>query len=83
MKKLNYLMDQEIQDRFEFIFKKYETVTDNPSIMIYINKIENRVTFKIKTGYQLEFFSPETTKFLGSTKSKVTEDENGENVVHL
>ena len=51
--------------------------------MIYINKIENRVTFKIKTGYQLEFFSPETTKFLGNTKSKVTEDENGENVVHL
>ena len=30
------------------IIIKHETVTDNPSIMIYINKIENRITFKIK-----------------------------------
>ena len=41
----------DIQDYFEYIIKKHETVTDNPSIKIYINKIENRITFKIKTGY--------------------------------
>ena len=35
-----------IQDYFKYIFKKNETVADNPSIMIYVNKIENRNTFK-------------------------------------
>ena len=33
----------------------------------YVNKIENRVTFKIKTGYYLELLTPETMKLLGST----------------
>ena len=42
-----------IQDYFKYILKKYETVTDNPSIRIYINKLEDRITFKIKTGYYL------------------------------
>ena len=37
----------DIQYYFEYIFKKHETVTNNPSIMIYISKIENRITFKI------------------------------------
>ena len=39
------------------------TVTDNPSIMIHVNKIENRITFKIKAGYYLELLTPETKKF--------------------
>ena len=43
--------------------------TVNPLIRIYINKIENRVTLKIKTGYFLELLTPETMKLLGSTKS--------------
>ena len=51
--------------------------------MIYVNKIENRITFKIKIGYHLELLTPETMKLLGSTKSKITKDENGENVPHL
>ena len=51
--------------------------------MIYIHKIENRITFKIKTGYYLELLTPETMKLLGSTKSRITKDENGENVSHL
>ena len=54
--------------------------TINPSIRIYINKIENRITFKIKTGYYLELLTPETMKLLGSTKSKITKNQNGENV---
>ena len=37
--------------------------------MIYINKIENRITFKTKAGYYLELLTPETMKLLGSTKS--------------
>ena len=51
--------------------------------MIYINKIENRITFKIKIGYYLEILMPETMKLLGSTESKITKDENGETLPHL
>ena len=50
--------------------------------MIYINKIENRNTFKIKTGYYLELLTPQTIKLLGSTKNEIIKDENGENVAH-
>ena len=73
----------DIQDSFEYILKKNDTVTDNPSIMIYVNKLENRITFNIKTEYYLELLTPETMKLLGSTKSKITNDENGKNVPHL
>ena len=44
--------------------KKLETITNNPSIMIYINKVENRITFKIKAGYYLELLLLETMKLL-------------------
>ena len=52
-------------------------------MQIYVNKIENRVTFKIKNGYSLELLTPETIKLLGSTKNKITENKNGKNVPHL
>ena len=45
--------------------------------------MENRITFKIKTGYCLELLTSETMKLLGSTKSKITKDKNGENVIHF
>ena len=45
-----------------------------------MNKIENRITFKIKTGYQLELLTPETIKLLGSTEIEITKNENGKNV---
>ena len=51
--------------------------------MMYVNKIESTITFKIMTGYHLELLTPETMKLLGSTKSKITNDKNGENVPHL
>ena len=50
---------------------------------MYINKIENRITFKIKSEYYLELLTSETMKLLGSTKSKINKDKNGENVPHL
>ena len=50
---------------------------------MYINRIENRITFKIKNGYYLERLTPETMKLLGSTESKITKDKNSENVPHL
>ena len=73
----------DIQDYFEFIIKKHEALTENPSIQIYPNKIINRMVFKIKTGYKLELLSPETMKLLGSTKKVVDKDKNGENVPKL
>ena len=33
--------------------------------MIYINKTENRITFKIQIGYYLKLLTPETMKLLG------------------
>ena len=72
-----------IQDYFEYILKKHGENTDNPSIKINVNKIENRVTFKIKIGYHLELLIPETMKLLGSTKIKMAKDKNGENVSHF
>ena len=45
----------EIQDYFEYILKKRGENTDKPSVQIYVNKVENRVTFKIKDGIVLNF----------------------------
>ena len=56
---------------------------DNPSIRIYVNKIENRITFTIKNGYYLELLTPDAMKLLASTESEITKDKNGENVLHL
>ena len=71
---LNYQMDH-IQDiRYLRFFwahlKKHGENIDSPSIRIYVNKIENRITFKTKTGYYLELSTTETMKLLGSTKIK-------------
>ena len=51
---------------------------DKPSVQIYVNKIENRVTFKIKNGYSLELLTPETMKLLRSTENKITKGKNCE-----
>ena len=62
----------DIQDYFECILKKHGEDIDKPSVQIYVNKIENRVTFKIKNGYSLEVLTPETMKLLGSTENRIT-----------
>ena len=74
---------EDIQDYFEFVIKKHETLTENLPIEIYPNKIKNRIIFKIKTGYKLELLSPETMRLLGSTKKDVDQDKNGEDVPKL
>ena len=59
MKNLNYLMDHMLNQIFKIILNTYEkedgVKTVNTSIRIYINKIENKITFQIKTEYYLEF----------------------------
>ena len=73
----------DIQDYFEFIIKKHETLAKNPPIQIYPNKIKNRIVFKIKTGCKLELLSLETVKLLGSTKQDDDKDNDGEDVPEL
>ena len=59
--------------------KKHGENTDNLLIRIYITKIENRITFKCKTGYYLKLLIPETMILLGSTRNRTVKDENDEN----
>ena len=65
-----------------YFTKNHGEETDNPAIRIYVNKIENRITFKIKTRYYLDVLTPETMELLGSTKSKIANNKNGKNVLH-
>ena len=81
---LNYrILISDIQDYLEYIFTKHNENVDNPSIRIYGNKIENRITLKIKAEYYRELLTPETMKLFGSTESKINKNKNGENVPHL
>ena len=72
-----------IQDYFEYIFKKYGKNVHKPSVQLYLNKIKTRVTFKIKNGNALELQTPETIKLLGSTENKIPKDKNGEKVPYF
>ena len=73
----------DIEDYFEYILKKLWENSDKPSVQIYVNKIENRVTFKIKNEYSLELLMPETMKLLRSTKNLMAKDKNGEKEPYL
>ena len=72
-----------IQDYIEYIIKKHETTAETAPILTYANTINNRIVFKIKTGYKLELLSKETMKLLGSTKDTIDADKNSENVPRL
>ena len=72
-----------IQDYFEFIIKKHETLVENLQVQIYPNNIKNRIVFKIKTGYKLELLTPKTIRLLGSTKKGIDKDKDGENLPKL
>ena len=75
MKNLDHLIDHILYPILLIIlniyFKKNGERTVNPSIRIPINNIENRITFKIKTGYYLDLLIAETKKLLGSTESRI------------
>ena len=58
----------DIQDYFEYIIKKHETLTANSPIHVYIKRINSRLIFKVKGGYKLELQTPETMKLVGNTK---------------
>ena len=73
----------EIQDYIEYIIKKHEAIGENVPILIYANTINNRIVFKIKSGYKLELLSKETMKLFGSTNDTIDADKNSENVPKL
>ena len=75
--------ESDIQDYFEYVLKNHGENTDKTLVQIYVNKIENRVTFKIKDRYSLEHLTTETIKLLGNSENKITTQKNGENVPHL
>ena len=72
-----------IQNYFEYIMKKHETISDTAPILIYAKKITNRIVFKTKSGYKLELLSKESMKILGSASNIIDADKNSENVSRL
>ena len=80
---MNWLVSQIFKIILTYIIKIHETLTDDPPKQMYINRIKNRITFKIKTGCYLEPFTPETMELLQNTEKKVTKYNTGENVPHL
>ena len=75
----------DIQDYFEYIIKEHETITDtdNPPVQIDVNKIKNRIVFKIKAGYKLELLLEKTMQLLGSSKKVIDKNKNGQLVPRL
>ena len=71
------------QEVFRYILKKHKEKTDNHSIIIYVNKIENIIKSREKTGYYLELLMPKTIKLFGSAKVKITKDKSGKNMPYL
>ena len=63
--------------------KNHGQSVDKPSVQLYANNTENRISFKIKNGYTLELLMPETMTLLGSTENKMTKDKNDENMPDL
>ena len=71
------------QDYLEYIIKKHVTITDVSPVLIYVNEINNRIVFKIKSGYKLELLSKETMRLLGSSANSIDIDKNSELVSKL
>ena len=73
----------DIQNYFEYIIKKHETIADNPPVQIYVNKIKNRIVFKIKTGYKLELLTEKTMQLSGISKKVIDKNKDGDIVSRL
>ena len=80
-----------LQNYFEYITKKHDTITDVSPVLIYVNEINN-IVFKIKSGYKLlellnirniELLSKETMRLLGSSSNTIDSVKNSELVPKL
>ena len=72
-----------LQNYFEYIIKKHETIADVSPELIYVNEINNRIAFKIKSGCKLELLSKETMRLLGSSTNTIDGNKNSELVPKL
>ena len=72
-----------LQNYFEYNIKKHETIAEVSPVLIYVNEINNRIVFKIKSGYKLELLLKETMKLLGSSTDTIDGDKNSELVPKL
>ena len=72
-----------LQNYFEYIIKKHETIADVSPVLLYVNKINNRIVLKKKSGYKLELLSKETMRLLGSSTDTTDSDKNSKLVPKL
>ena len=72
-----------LQNYFEYIIRKHETIADVSPVLIYVNEINNRIVFKIKSGYKVKLLSKETMRLLGSRSNSIDKDKNSELVPKL
>ena len=80
---LNYPIDHILYQLFKIVLSistKNETLNNNSPIKTYLNKIEHRTTFEIKSGYYIELLTPKTMKLLRSTERKIIKQNHGESV---
>ena len=72
-----------LENYFEYIIKKHETIAGVSPVLIYVNEINNKIVFKIKSGYKLELLSKETMKLLGCSTDTIDGDKNSELIPKL
>ena len=71
----------DMQEYIDYNIQKYKTLPINPSFCLYINRIYNRLVFKIKDGYKLKLQTSEIMKLFGSTNKLIDKTKDGENVL--
>ena len=80
---MDHILYQIFKTILSIFKKKHGEQINNLSKRMYVNKMKNRNTFKIKTGCYLELLTPKIMKLLESTKNEISTNKNGENVPHL
>ena len=88
MNNLNYLTDHQLifNTRYSRLLWLYnqKALHKNPPITIYVNKIDKRIRFRIKTEHFLKLLTLETLKLLGSIDKKdINKDEYSRSLPHL
>ena len=78
-----YYSVSDIHDYINYLIKKHKTLSTNPPIHVYINRINNRLAFKIKDGYKLELQTHQTMKLFGTSKKLIDKTKYEENVPSL
>ena len=66
---LNYQMVLILFQKFKIIVNSTLKSTKHETIHIYINRVNNRLVFKIKDGYKLELQTHDTMKIYCSIKN--------------